>query len=130
MKSDLTRKLKRLPDFLAALIFLQTLYFKFSAAPESVFIFSFIGLEPEGRIGIGILELISAILLIFPRTSWIGGGLALGVISGAIVMHLTVLGIEVQNDGGLLFALALIVFVCSTFVVYRERLKFISLFSR
>ena len=37
-----------------AIILLQTLYFKFSAAPESVFIFEQLGLEPWGRIGLGV----------------------------------------------------------------------------
>ncbi|MGB1038199.1 MAG: DoxX family protein [Bacteroidia bacterium] len=109
--------------FVPAIIMLQTLYFKFSGAPESVYIFETLGLEPEGRIGSGVAELIASILLLIPKTAWAGAGLALGIISGAIMSHLTTLGIEVQGDGGYLFALALVVFVCSVIVLWMERKK-------
>src|SRR5437762_12827606 len=98
----------------AAIILLQTLFFKFTAALESVYIFTKVGAEPWGRIGSGVVELIAAILILTPRFTWLGSLLAMGVMAGAILSHLTVLGIEVQGDKGLLFALALIVFVCST----------------
>src|SRR5271157_1947838 len=98
----------------AAIILLQTLFFKFTAAPESIYIFTKVGAEPWGRIGSGVVELIAAILILTPRFTWLGSFLAMGVMAGAILSHLTVLGIEVQGDKGLLFALALIVFVCST----------------
>jgi putative oxidoreductase len=104
-----------------ALILAQTLYFKFSAASESVYIFETLGLEPVGRIGSGIAELIAAILIVIPKTAWAGANLALGVISGAIVSHLTLLGIEVQGDGGYLFFLAMVVFVTSAAVLWMER---------
>ena len=102
--------IERISSIIAAIILLQTLYFKFSGAPESVYIFSQLGVEPYGRIGTGVLELIVAVLLIFKRTSLIGSIIGLGVISGAILSHLFVLGIEVQNDGGLLFGMAILVF--------------------
>src|SRR5438045_5920552 len=92
----------------AAVILLQTLFFKFTAAPESVYIFTRVGLEPWGRIGSGIVELIAAILLFVPRLAWLGAGIAIAVIGGAIMSHLTVLGIVVMDDGGLLFALAVV----------------------
>ena len=98
----------------AAIILLQTLFFKFTAAPESVYIFTKVGAEPWGRIGSGVVELIAAILILTPRFTWLGSLIAMGVMAGAILSHLTLLGIEVQGDKGLLFALALIVFVCST----------------
>lgn len=101
----------------AAAILLQTLFFKFTAAPESVYIFSTLGLEPWGRIGSGIAELIASVLLLVPATTVLGALLSLGVISGAIVSHLTVLGIVVMNDGGELFVLALVVFACSAVVL-------------
>src|SRR5712691_6951228 len=84
----------------AAVILLQTLFFKFTAAPESVYIFTKIGLEPWGRIGSGIAELIAAVLLFVPRLTWLGAGIAIAVIGGAIMSHLTVLGIVVMDDGG------------------------------
>jgi len=99
---------------MGAIILLQTLFFKFTAAPESVYIFTKVGAEPWGRIGSGVVELIAAILILTPRFTWLGSLLAMGVMAGAILSHLTVLGIEVQGDKGLLFALALIVFVSST----------------
>ena len=105
----------------AALILLQTLFFKFTAAPESVYIFTKVGAEPWGRIGSGIIELIAAILLLTPRFVWAGAFLALGVMSGAILSHLTVLGIEVQGDKGLLFFLAIAVFVTSSIALLLHR---------
>jgi putative oxidoreductase len=105
----------------AATLLLQTLFFKFSAAPESVYIFEKVGIEPWGRIGSGIVELVAAILLLWPGLSWLGAGLALGVIGGAIMSHLTVLGIEVQGDRGLLFGLALLVAACSAILLFLQR---------
>jgi len=92
---------------------LQTLFFKFTGAPESVYIFTKVGAEPWGRIGSGVVELIAAILLLTPRFTWLGSLLALGVMAGAILSHLTLLGIEVQGDRGLLFGLALTVLLAS-----------------
>ena len=103
---------------LAALIMLQTLYFKFTGASESVEIFTRVGMEPWGRFGVGTMELIASILILIPATSWIGAGLAFGLMLGAIGMHLTILGIEVQGDGGYLFFLALLVSICSTFILW------------
>jgi putative oxidoreductase len=94
-------------------ILLQTLFFKFTGAAESVWIFSTLGAEPWGRYASGIAELIASVLLLVPGYAALGALLALGVIAGAIVSHLAFLGIEVQGDGGLLFALAVIVFICS-----------------
>lgn len=105
----------------AAVILLQTLFFKFTAAPESVYIFTKVGLEPWGRIGSGFAELIAAVLLIAPSFPWLGAGLALGVMGGAIMSHLTVLGVVVKDDGGLLFALAVIVAICSAIVLFIHR---------
>ncbi len=107
----------------AAIILLQTLFFKFTGAPESVYIFTKVGAEPWGRIGSGIVELIAAVLLLTPRFVWAGAFLALGVMAGAILSHLTLLGIEVQGDKGLLFTLAIIVFLTSAIVLYLHRLQ-------
>src|SRR5438094_5275474 len=105
----------------AAVILLQTLFFKFTAAPESVYIFTKVGLEPWGRIGSGVAELIAAILILIPPTTWLGAGLALAVMAGAIFTHLTVLGIVVLVDGGLLVGLALAVAVCSVVLLFLQR---------
>jgi len=115
--------LERTLSFVAAILLVQTLYFKFTAAPESVFIFTKLGLEPYGRIGIGIVELFVAILLIFRKTSLTGGVLGIGVILGAIFSHLFVIGIEVQNDNGFLFGLAILVFVLCLITVYFQKEK-------
>lgn len=106
-------------------ILFQTLFFKFSGAEESVYIFRTLGLEPWGRIGSGIAELVACVLLLWPgKTAW-GAGLALGVISGALISHLTKLGIVVQDDGGLLFGLAVIVFFASAalLVVHHQEIR-------
>lgn len=106
---------------IAAAILLQTLYFKFTAAPESVYIFTKVGIEPWGRIGSGVAELIAAILLFVPGFMWLGAGIALGVIGGALMSHLTILGIDVQGDHGLLFGLAIVVAVCCGVLLFLDR---------
>jgi len=121
MNSQVTYYFKVLVRLLIAIILLQTLRFKFTAHPDSVYIFTQVGLEPYGRIGIGILELIAAILILIPRTVWLGAGLTLGIISGAIMMHLTMIGIEVKGDGGTLFYLAVLLFVLSAYILYSYR---------
>ena len=109
----------------AAGVLLQTLYFKFSGAPESVYIFTTLGMEPWGRIGSGIAELVASALLLWTGTAGFGGLLAAALMGGAIVSHLTRLGIEVQGDGGLLFVLAWIVLLCSvaTIAIHRAELR-------
>jgi hypothetical protein len=112
----------------AAAILLQTLFFKFTGAPESVYIFTKVGMEPWGRYGSGVVEPIAAVLLMSSCYGWLGALLALGVMGGAIMSHLTVLGIVVQDDGGLLFGLAITVTVCSlvTLVLHRPQIPLVS----
>ena len=109
---------------LAAIILLQTLFFKFTAAEESVYIFTQIGMEPWGRIGTGIMELIAALLLLYPKTTPYGALLAIGLMGGAIFFHLTKLGLVVKNDGGQLFVYAITVLLCSVILlaIYRKEL--------
>ncbi len=109
---------------IVAVILLQTLFFKFTGAEESRYIFTtLIGpqFEAVGRIGSGVVELFAAILLLIPSKAWLGSVIALGTISGAIFSHLTMLGIEVKGDGGLLFGLAVTVFVLSSVVLLIHR---------
>ena len=108
-------------QLIAAVILFQTLFFKFTAAEESVYIFTTLGIEPWGRVASGMAELLAVVLLLIPRTVTLGALLSLGVISGALVSHLTKLGIVVKDDGGLLFALAVTVFVCSLLVLILRR---------
>ena len=113
-------------QIIVAVILFQTLFFKFTGAQESVYIFTKLGAEPWGRIGSGIVELIAVILLLIPSTVTIGAILSIGVISGAIMSHLTRLGVVVVNsdgttDGGLLFGLAVAVFVLSAAILIMRR---------
>lgn len=108
-------------QIVAAIILGQTLFFKFTAAPESVFIFTTLGVEPWGRIGSGVMELFAALMLLIPRMHAIGAGLAIGLMAGAIGAHLTTLGIEVQGDGGTLFGLAVTTAVCAAVVLVIRR---------
>ena len=108
-------------QLVAAFILGQTLYFKFTGAPESVYIFSTLHAEPWGRIGSGVLELVAVLLLLYPKTPAIGAVLAVGLMLGAVGSHLTKLGIEVQGDKGLLFLLGVIVLVASTIVLLLRR---------
>jgi uncharacterized membrane protein YphA (DoxX/SURF4 family) len=102
-------------------ILFQTLFFKFTGAEESKYIFGRLGLEPWGRVGSGVVELVAVVLLLHPRVAVIGAAVALGVISGAIASHLTRLGIVVKDDGGLLFGLAVAVFVGSVAILVIRR---------
>ena len=106
-----------------AVILLQTLFFKFTGAKESVYIFTTLGAEPWGRIGSGVVELIASLLILVPRTAVFGAILALGTICGAIFAHLTKLGIKIPavDDHGELFALAVLVFVGSLVILYLHR---------
>jgi uncharacterized membrane protein YphA (DoxX/SURF4 family) len=113
---------------ITAVILLQTLFFKFTGAPESIYIFQKMGMEPWGRYASGVFELIAAVLLLIPRTAHFGALLASGVIVGAIGSHLTKLGITIPNqdgtpgdDGGLLFILACVVLAMSLIVLVLRR---------
>ena len=109
---------------IAAVIMLQTLFFKFTAAEESVYIFSQLGMEPWGRIGTGILELGASVLILHPRTTPLGALLAAGLMSGAIWFHISRLGIVVRNDGGQLFIYAVLVFISSVMLLLIYRKEF------
>ena len=114
----------------AVIILVQTLYFKFSGAEESVYIFTTLGVEPFGRIGSGVVELIASILILNPRTTLLGALLGLGTMLGAIFSHLFILGIEVKNDGGTLFILAIITFICCAILLYNQKSKLLILFKK
>lgn len=105
----------------AAAILLQTLYFKFTAHPQSVELFTKLGVEPWGRIGTGVIELITGILLLISPTAFIGAFLGVGLMAGAILSHLTVIGIESKGDGGELFMLAIVVMVCCLILLVIHR---------
>jgi uncharacterized membrane protein YphA (DoxX/SURF4 family) len=106
---------------LAAVIMLQTLYFKFSAHPQSVHLFTILGMEPWGRIGIGVLELIASGLILWPRTTGYGALLGLGLMSGAIFFHLTKLGIKFDGDYGLFTYAVLAFFSCAVLVLFYKK---------
>ncbi len=115
---------------IAAVILLQTLYFKFTGAPESVELFTKLGVEPWGRIGTGVIELITGILLLIPSTVFVGAFLGIGLMAGAILSHLAVIGIESKGDGGQLFMLAIIVLVCCIVIAILYRQQGISLYKQ
>lgn len=115
---------------IAAAILLQTLFFKFSGATESVFIFSSLGAEPWGRWASGLFELVASVLILLPSTQALGALLAVSIMAGAILSHVFVLGIVVEDDGGLLFGLALIVLAASAIVVYAKRDQLLGLLEK
>ena len=108
----------------AAVIMLQTLFFKFSGSEESIYIFKTLGMEPYGRIGTGVMELIASVLILYPKTTVYGAVLAVGLMAGAIFFHLTKLGLVVMDDGGQLFIYALLVFLSglALVIIYRHQL--------
>ena len=114
----------------AALILLQTLYFKFTGHPESVELFTKLGVEPWGRIGTGITELIASILLLIPSTVFVGAFLGIGLMAGAIMSHLTIIGIESKGDGGQLFMLAIVVMVCCLIILVLHKNQGIALWNK
>lgn len=117
MKNPMKSKIVLVLRIVAAAILLQTLFFKFTGAPESKFIFSTLGIEPWGRLFAGFSELIASILLLVPATQLLGAVLAIGIMAGAIASHILFLGIVVQDDGGLLFGLAMAVTACSLAII-------------
>lgn len=108
---------------IAVFIMVQSLFFKFSAAEESIYIFSTLDMEPWGRIGTGVIELIASILLLIPRTTWLGAAIGIATMSGAIFFHLTALGIEVKGDGGQLFIYAVVTWATCMTLLFLERKK-------
>jgi uncharacterized membrane protein YphA (DoxX/SURF4 family) len=119
--AEMKKHLLLILRIIVAVILIQTLRFKFTAHPDSVYIFQKVGLEPYGRIGIGVLELIASILILIRKTVWMGATLTLGIIGSAIIMHLTKLGIEINNDGGALFYTAIITFLLAAVILYKCR---------
>ncbi len=113
----------------AAVILLQTLYFKFTGHPESVELFTKLGVEPWGRIGTGVLELITGILLLLPPTVFAGAFMGAGLMAGAIFSHLTVIGIESKGDGGQLFILAIVVLVCCLVIMLLHKQQGMAIFN-
>jgi putative oxidoreductase len=113
----------RIARIVAAVIMVQTLYFKFTGASESIYIFTAVGMEPWGRIGIGVLELVASVLILIPATAWLGAALGAGMMAGAIGMHLTILGINVQEDGGQLFLYAVAVLISSLYILWFDQAK-------
>lgn len=113
-----------------AIILLQTLYFKFTGHEESVALFSKLGVEPWGRIGTGVLELITGLLILFPPTAVIGALLSVGLMTGAVASHLLVIGIESAGDGGQLFMLAIVVLALSLAVLYLRKANLMALANR
>jgi uncharacterized membrane protein YphA (DoxX/SURF4 family) len=116
--------------FIAAIILLQTLYFKFTGNPESVELFTKLGVEPWGRIGTGVIELITGILLLIPSFVFIGAILGIGLMAGAILSHLTVIGIESKGDGGQLFMMAIIVLVSCVVIAWNYKDQGIDLYKK
>lgn len=118
MKNQKLEYLSWIAQIIAAIILAQTLFFKFSGATESVALFTKLGVEPFGRYGAGVMELITVILLLIPRKAWLGAIFGIMTMTGAILAHLTVLGIKSNDDGGYLFFLALITLTCCLIVAY------------
>ena len=114
----------------AAAILLSTLYFKFTGHPESVELFTKLGVEPWGRIGTGVIELIAGILLLIPSTVFIGAFLGVGLMAGAILSHLTVIGIASKGDGGQLFMLAIIVMICCLVILVLHKSQGVALLQK
>jgi hypothetical protein len=108
---------------IVAVILVQTLFFKFTAAKESVYIFSTLGMEPWGRVGSGVFELVASILLLIPSTITLGAAMAMAATGSAILFHLFRLGVALTavGDHGELFVLAIVVTFCSAGILLLHR---------
>ncbi|ETN96050.1 DoxX-like family protein [Zhouia amylolytica] len=122
--------IERIAAWIAAVILLQTLYFKFTGHPDSVMLFEQLGAEPFGRIGLGIIELLTVIFLILPKTSHLGAILGIGIMLGAVFSHIFVIGVNYNHDGGVLFSLALITLLCSIVVLVLRKDKLLGLLKK
>ncbi len=110
----------RVAGFVTAFLFLQTLYFKFTGHPESVALFTKLGVEPWGRWATGVIELIASVLIVIRSTSSLGAFLGAGLMTGAIASHLLIIGIDTNGDGGTLFIFAIVAFACSALILYNR----------
>ena len=106
---------------IVAVILLQTLHFKFLAHPDSIYIFTKVGMDTWGRIGIGVLELIASILLFLQKKTWLGAGLSAGLMAGAVKIHLTMIGIEVKGYDGTLFYTAIATLILSLMILWGKK---------
>lgn len=108
-----------------AIIYIQTLYFKFTAHPDSVYIFTKMGVEPFGRISLGVIELIISICILIPKTKYAAIVMSIVIVLGALMSHIFILGIIVNGDNGLLFSLACLIFLLSIilFIYHYEEIK-------
>jgi len=111
----------RISAGIAAAIMIETLFFKFTGAAESKYIFQKMGTEPWMRWVQGIWELLASICLLWPRLRWAGGILTTGAMSAAILSHMTWLGYSIQGDHGLLFCMALITFAGGFTIMWKYR---------
>jgi len=108
-----------------AIIYIQTLYFKFTAHPDSVYIFTKMGVEPFGRISLGVIELIISIGILIPKTKYAAIVMSIAIVLGALMSHIFILGIIVNGDNGLLFSLACLIFLLSIllFIYHYDEIK-------
>ena len=125
MSENLKKNLTLVFKIIISIILLQTLYFKFTGQIESKYIFSKLMAEPYGRFATGIIELFASIFLFIPTLQFLGLGMILGSMFGALTSHIFVLGLAikgnfegqtVQDDHGILFTLLLVI-LFSSFVI-------------
>ena len=113
---------------LAAGIMSETLFFKFTGAQESIYIFKRMGTEPWWRWGQGIWELLASVCLLTRRLKWAGGVLGTGAMLAAILSHMTWLGFSILGDHGLLFGMAVVSFIscCTVLFIHRHEIPFVT----
>lgn len=77
--------------------------------------------EAHARIFTGVMELITAILLLVPAIAWLGSVLGIGLMIGALLSHVFFIGISINSDGGQLMFMAVVVLICCCKILYDER---------
>lgn len=112
-------------QIIAALILANAAFGKFSGNEMSVHVFHELNIL-ETRIVIGIIEVLAALLLLSKIPQY-GALLGFGTMLGALIAHVSILGMEIHGDGGQMVMMMAVVLLSSIIVMWinRRRMPFV-----